>query len=125
MTTTSYDVSSTRCPACAPPSPHYPATKPPRTRLTAGPFTFTVDPDEALTLADRFGDTYGDPRFGAPTRCGRVPPPGAVTGRRERLARPGVVAESLSAGVNTPFFAAERSYSWATGGGTPGSVVLG
>ncbi|ETB31483.1 hypothetical protein O971_05910 [Mycobacterium avium subsp. hominissuis 10-4249] len=25
-------------------------------RLTAGPFTFTVDPDEALKLADRLVD---------------------------------------------------------------------
>jgi hypothetical protein len=47
-----------------------PGQQPPRIRLSASPFTFTVDPDEALTLADRLVDTYGDPRFGAPTRGG-------------------------------------------------------
>jgi hypothetical protein len=33
-----------------------PGQQPPRVRLTAGPFTFTVDPDEALALADRLVD---------------------------------------------------------------------
>ncbi|WP_145013226.1 hypothetical protein [Mycobacterium marseillense] len=33
-----------------------PGQQPPRVRLTAGPFTFTVDADEALTLADRLVD---------------------------------------------------------------------
>ena len=34
-----------------------PGHQPPRIRLAAGPFTFTVDPDEALALADRLVDT--------------------------------------------------------------------
>lgn len=33
-----------------------PGQQPPRVRLTAGPFTFSVDPDEALKLADRLVD---------------------------------------------------------------------
>jgi hypothetical protein len=33
-----------------------PGHQPPRIRLTAGPFTFTVDPDEAIALADRLVD---------------------------------------------------------------------
>lgn len=33
-----------------------PGQQPRRVRLTAGPFTFTVEPDEALKLADRLVD---------------------------------------------------------------------
>lgn len=33
-----------------------PGQQPPRIRLTAGPFTFTVDSEEALALADRLVD---------------------------------------------------------------------
>lgn len=33
-----------------------PGQQPPRVRLTVGPFTFTVEPDEALKLADRLVD---------------------------------------------------------------------
>lgn len=33
-----------------------PGHQPPRVRLTAGPFTFTLDPDEALALAGRLVD---------------------------------------------------------------------
>lgn len=33
-----------------------PGQQPPRVRLTAGPFTFTLDPAEALALADRLVD---------------------------------------------------------------------
>lgn len=33
-----------------------PGYRPPRIRLTAGPFTFTLDLDEALALADRLVD---------------------------------------------------------------------
>jgi hypothetical protein len=33
-----------------------PGQQPPRIRLTAGSFAFTVDPEEALALADRLVD---------------------------------------------------------------------
>lgn len=95
------------------------------TRLTAGPFTFTVDADEALTLADRLVDTYMTRAAVRPRAAGRGAAPGAVTGRRVRLARPGVGPNHLAPGSITPSCVGERSYSWATGGGTPGSVVLG
>lgn len=48
-----------------------PGQQPPRIRLTAGPLTFTVDPEEALSLADRLADAVEKPRAGERTSTDR------------------------------------------------------